>query len=146
MLPPFFTCLFRIIIYITILMPLYLEAKCFISVNKKFLKSTIWILLQEECFLNLEAPISRVCGYDTPFPHIFEPFYIPDKWKCYDALRKMINYWPWVSLPCVLRKLMNVPDIHVRLTKKQLLSLCCLFINGNFQNKVWISEKKINLW
>ncbi|ERE76262.1 2-oxoisovalerate dehydrogenase subunit beta [Cricetulus griseus] len=46
----------------------------------------------EECFLNLEAPISRVCGYDTPFPHIFEPFYIPDKWKCYDALRKMINY------------------------------------------------------
>lgn len=73
-------------------MPLYLEAKCFISVNKKFLKSTIWILLQEECFLNLEAPISRVCGYDTPFPHIFEPFYIPDKWKCYDALRKMINY------------------------------------------------------
>lgn len=49
-------------------------------------------VLQEECFLNLEAPISRVCGYDTPFPHIFEPFYIPDKWKCYDALRKMINY------------------------------------------------------
>ncbi|XP_035880281.1 2-oxoisovalerate dehydrogenase subunit beta, mitochondrial isoform X2 [Phyllostomus discolor] len=47
---------------------------------------------KEECFLNLEAPISRVCGYDTPFPHIFEPFYIPDKWKCYDALRKMINY------------------------------------------------------
>jgi len=42
--------------------------------------------------LNLEAPISRVCGYDTPFPHIFEPFYIPDKWKCYDALRRMINY------------------------------------------------------
>ncbi|XP_070305928.1 2-oxoisovalerate dehydrogenase subunit beta, mitochondrial isoform X1 [Odocoileus virginianus] len=49
-------------------------------------------IFQEECFLNLEAPISRVCGYDTPFPHIFEPFYIPDKWKCYDALRKMINY------------------------------------------------------
>ncbi|KAF7246873.1 2-oxoisovalerate dehydrogenase subunit beta, mitochondrial [Varanus komodoensis] len=48
--------------------------------------------IYEECFLNLEAPISRVCGYDTPFPHIFEPFYIPDKWKCYDALRKMINY------------------------------------------------------
>ncbi|KAF3840149.1 hypothetical protein F7725_018866 [Dissostichus mawsoni] len=37
--------------------------------------------VQEECFLNLEAPISRVCGYDTPFPHIFEPFYIPDKWN-----------------------------------------------------------------
>lgn len=48
--------------------------------------------------MNLEAPISRVCGYDTPFPHIFEPFYIPDKWKCYDALRKMINYWAVVQV------------------------------------------------
>uniref|UniRef100_V9KTA9 2-oxoisovalerate dehydrogenase subunit beta, mitochondrial n=1 Tax=Callorhinchus milii TaxID=7868 RepID=V9KTA9_CALMI len=48
--------------------------------------------VQEECFLNLEAPINRVCGYDTPFPHVFEPFYIPDKWKCFDAIRKMINY------------------------------------------------------
>ncbi|KAF3691586.1 2-oxoisovalerate dehydrogenase subunit beta, mitochondrial [Channa argus] len=48
--------------------------------------------VQEECFLNLEAPITRVCGYDTPFPHIFEPFYIPDKWKCFDAIKRMINY------------------------------------------------------
>uniref|UniRef100_A0A8C7XET6 3-methyl-2-oxobutanoate dehydrogenase (2-methylpropanoyl-transferring) n=1 Tax=Oryzias sinensis TaxID=183150 RepID=A0A8C7XET6_9TELE len=48
--------------------------------------------VQEECFLNLEAPISRVCGYDTPFPHIFEPFYIPDKWKCFEAIKRMINY------------------------------------------------------
>ncbi|KAL2084812.1 hypothetical protein ACEWY4_020330 [Coilia grayii] len=48
--------------------------------------------VQEECFLNLEAPIARVCGYDTPFPHIFEPFYIPDKWKCFEAVKKMINY------------------------------------------------------
>lgn len=50
------------------------------------------LIMQEECFLNLEAPISRVCGYDTPFPHIFEPFYIPDKWKCFEAIKKMINY------------------------------------------------------
>ncbi|XP_012728424.2 2-oxoisovalerate dehydrogenase subunit beta, mitochondrial [Fundulus heteroclitus] len=48
--------------------------------------------VQEECFLNLEAPIARVCGYDTPFPHIFEPFYIPDKWKCFEAIKRMINY------------------------------------------------------
>ena len=26
----------------------------------------------EECFLNLESPILRVCGYDTPFPLIYE--------------------------------------------------------------------------
>ena len=24
--------------------------------------------VQEECFLRLEAPVDRVCGYDTPFP------------------------------------------------------------------------------
>ncbi|CAM9647473.1 unnamed protein product, partial [Hapterophycus canaliculatus] len=23
---------------------------------------------QERCFLHLEAPVQRVCGYDTPFP------------------------------------------------------------------------------
>ena len=28
--------------------------------------------LAERCFLSLEAPITRVCGYDTPFPLIFE--------------------------------------------------------------------------
>ena len=29
--------------------------------------------VQEQCFLNLEAPVQRVCGYDTPFPLIFDP-------------------------------------------------------------------------
>jgi len=48
--------------------------------------------VQEQCFLNLEAPIVRVTGYDTPFPHIFEPFYIPDKWKCFEAVKKLINF------------------------------------------------------
>ncbi|XP_022081743.1 2-oxoisovalerate dehydrogenase subunit beta, mitochondrial-like isoform X1 [Acanthaster planci] len=48
--------------------------------------------VQAECFLHLEAPIQRVCGYDTPFPHIFEPFYLPDKWRCLEAIKKMINY------------------------------------------------------
>ncbi|KAI9520854.1 hypothetical protein NQZ68_013259 [Dissostichus eleginoides] len=57
-----------------------------------FLTVNTYAFVVEECFLNLEAPISRVCGYDTPFPHIFEPFYIPDKWKCFDAIKKMINY------------------------------------------------------
>ncbi|XP_038077964.1 2-oxoisovalerate dehydrogenase subunit beta, mitochondrial-like [Patiria miniata] len=48
--------------------------------------------VQAECFLHLEAPIQRVCGYDTPFPHIFEPFYLPDKWRCLEAVKKMINF------------------------------------------------------
>jgi 2-oxoisovalerate dehydrogenase E1 component beta subunit len=29
-------------------------------------------VVTEECFLNLESPILRVCGYDTPFPLTFE--------------------------------------------------------------------------
>jgi len=48
--------------------------------------------VQNECFLNLEAPIQRVCGYDTPFPHIFEPFYLPDKWRCFEAIKNITNY------------------------------------------------------
>ncbi|KAK2570608.1 2-oxoisovalerate dehydrogenase subunit beta [Acropora cervicornis] len=48
--------------------------------------------IQENCFLSLEAPIQRVCGWDTPFPHIFEPFYLPDKWRCFEALKKIISY------------------------------------------------------
>lgn len=48
--------------------------------------------VQSECFLNLESPIERVCGYDTPFPHVFEPFYIPDQWKCLEGIKKLVNY------------------------------------------------------
>ncbi|XP_020895623.1 2-oxoisovalerate dehydrogenase subunit beta, mitochondrial [Exaiptasia diaphana] len=48
--------------------------------------------VQENCFLSLEAPIMRVCGWDTPFPHIFEPFYLPDKWRCFEAIKKMMEY------------------------------------------------------
>ncbi|XP_076037211.1 2-oxoisovalerate dehydrogenase subunit beta, mitochondrial-like [Oratosquilla oratoria] len=48
--------------------------------------------VQNECFLHLEAPIERVCGFDTPFPHIFEPFYLPDKWRCLSAIKKVTKY------------------------------------------------------
>lgn len=48
--------------------------------------------IQDECFLHLEAPIARVAGWDTPFPHIFEPFYLPDKFRCFEAIKKLTNY------------------------------------------------------
>lgn len=48
--------------------------------------------IQSRCFLNLEAPVGRVCGYDTPFPLAFEPFYLPDQWKVLEAIRKSVNY------------------------------------------------------
>ena len=34
-------------------------------------------LVQERCFHHLEAPIARVCGWDTPYPHAFEWEYFP---------------------------------------------------------------------
>merc|ERR1712241_1223134 len=48
--------------------------------------------IQENCFLNLEAPVQRVCGHDTPFPLIFEPFYLPSKWRCFEAVKKIVDF------------------------------------------------------
>jgi 2-oxoisovalerate dehydrogenase E1 component beta subunit len=47
---------------------------------------------QEKCFPYLEAPIQRVCGYDTPFPLIFEKFYNPDELKNFEAIKNSIKY------------------------------------------------------
>ncbi|RVW48724.1 2-oxoisovalerate dehydrogenase subunit beta 1, mitochondrial [Vitis vinifera] len=46
----------------------------------------------ECCFLRLEAPVARVCGLDTPFPLVFEPFYMPTKNKILDAIKSTVNY------------------------------------------------------
>jgi len=43
--------------------------------------------IQERCFLQLEAPIQRVCGWDTPFPLAFEEFYLPTPLRVLDAIR-----------------------------------------------------------
>lgn len=48
--------------------------------------------IQQECFLRLEAPVSRVTGWDTPFPHVLEPFYLPSKWRCLEAIHGLLNY------------------------------------------------------
>mmetsp|Transcript_36783 Transcript_36783/g.98722 ORF Transcript_36783/g.98722 Transcript_36783/m.98722 type:complete len:354 (+) Transcript_36783:102-1163(+) len=48
--------------------------------------------ITERCFLSLEAPIERVCGYDTPFPLIYEKYYVPDKLKCFEAIVKAAEY------------------------------------------------------
>lgn len=48
--------------------------------------------VMEHCFLNLEAPIQRVCGWDTPFPLAFEKFYVPSMVRCYDAIKTAMEY------------------------------------------------------
>jgi len=48
--------------------------------------------IQERCFLHLESPILRVCGYDTPFPLVFERLYVPDVWKNLEAIKKTVKF------------------------------------------------------
>jgi len=48
--------------------------------------------VQEECFLSLEAPAQRVCGQDTPFPLVFEKYYVPDELKNLEAIKQVVNY------------------------------------------------------
>ncbi|HEY0136605.1 MAG TPA: transketolase C-terminal domain-containing protein, partial [Nannocystis sp.] len=44
-------------------------------------------LVQERCFYHLEAPIARVTGWDTPYPHAFEWEYFPGPQRVADALK-----------------------------------------------------------
>ena len=43
-------------------------------------------LVQEHCFYSLEAPIERVTGWDTPYPHVFEWEYFPGPSRVAKAL------------------------------------------------------------
>ena len=40
----------------------------------------------------MEAPLVRVCGYDTPFPLVFESVYLPTVSKVVAAIRQSVNY------------------------------------------------------
>lgn len=48
--------------------------------------------MQERCFYSLEAPIRRICGYDTPFPLVFEKQYLPDEYKNLEAILDVMEY------------------------------------------------------
>jgi 2-oxoisovalerate dehydrogenase E1 component beta subunit len=43
--------------------------------------------IQEECFWHLEAPILRVAGWDTPYPHAFEWEYFPGQGRVSAAIK-----------------------------------------------------------
>jgi 2-oxoisovalerate dehydrogenase E1 component beta subunit len=47
-------------------------------------------LVQEHCFFHLEAPIARVTGWDTPYPHAFEWQYFPGPERVARALRGLM--------------------------------------------------------
>jgi 2-oxoisovalerate dehydrogenase E1 component beta subunit len=47
--------------------------------------------IQEECFWHLEAPILRVAGWDTPYPHAFEWEYFPGQARVAAALKTVME-------------------------------------------------------
>ncbi|KAI4746539.1 thiamine diphosphate-binding protein [Aureobasidium sp. EXF-12298] len=48
--------------------------------------------IQEKCFLNLEAPVVRVCGWSTHMGLVYERFNIPDVTRIYDAIKTTLDY------------------------------------------------------
>lgn len=48
-------------------------------------------LVQAECFWHLEAPVRRVAGWDTPYPHVHEWSYFPGPARVIDALNALME-------------------------------------------------------
>lgn len=48
-------------------------------------------IIQERCFYFLEAPVRRVAGWDTPYPHAFEWEYFPGPARVARALREAME-------------------------------------------------------
>lgn len=48
-------------------------------------------LIQGECFYSLEAPVKRVAGWDTPYPHAQEWFYFPGPKRVGQALADLME-------------------------------------------------------
>ncbi|WP_114522159.1 alpha-ketoacid dehydrogenase subunit beta [Altererythrobacter sp. ZODW24] len=48
-------------------------------------------LVQEHCFYHLEAPVARVTGFDTPYPHSLEWAYFPGPVRIGEAIDKLLS-------------------------------------------------------
>lgn len=48
-------------------------------------------LVQERCFYHLEAPIERVTGFDTPYPHSLEWAYFPGPIRIGEAVDRLLG-------------------------------------------------------
>ena len=59
-------------------------------------------LVQEHCFYHLEAPIERVTGWDTPYPHAQEWHYFPGPARVGAALKRVME--PDETAPRSLRR------------------------------------------
>ncbi len=48
-------------------------------------------VVQERCFYHLEAPVQRVTGFDTPYPHSMEWTYFPGPARLARALKAVLE-------------------------------------------------------
>ena len=48
-------------------------------------------LVQERCFYHLEAPVERVTGFDTPYPHSLEWAYFPGPIRIGEAVDRLLK-------------------------------------------------------
>lgn len=48
-------------------------------------------LVQERCFYHLEAPVARVTGFDTPYPHSLEWAYFPGPVRIGEAIDRLLE-------------------------------------------------------
>jgi len=48
--------------------------------------------IAERCILNLEAPVVRVAGFDTPFPYVLEEDYLPNPDRVLHAIEQVSNF------------------------------------------------------
>jgi len=83
-----------------------LDIDCLVSSSKKTgrivivheaprtcgLGAEISSLLQERCFVYLQAPIKRVTGWDTPFPYILENEYLPRAPRILQGIREIAEF------------------------------------------------------
>lgn len=53
--------------------------------------SELSALVQEHCFHHLEAPVARVTGWDTPYPHALEWHYFPGPARVAEALARVME-------------------------------------------------------
>lgn len=47
--------------------------------------------IQNKCFYSLKCPIERVTGFDAPFPLAWEEFYVPNKYRLLESIRKVMS-------------------------------------------------------
>jgi hypothetical protein len=71
-------------------------------------------LVQEHCFYHLEAPIERVTGWDTPYPHAQEWAYFPGPARVAAAFKR--------DGGMMGRHVIKVPDIGEGIAEVELVA------------------------